>query len=629
MLVGHVDEVADDLGHVGDRRQLVGVERLRQHRAGARVVEPVLRERVPERLDDPALDLAAGAERVDHAADVVDRDHLLDPHLAGADVDGDLGELDPEREHAHAGRIRAAGALAEDLAVVEQAGDLIERPAAAVGGNYPPALQRQQPLLSIVALRCQLDHLARGVGCGRAHGRAHRGQRRRAAGDRRERAAGRVADLHLDVVERQAELLRRDHRHRRAGARADVLHRRDDVRAAVGAEAHPGVAGRAAAAVPDLARHPHAALPDLVRARAHLLSPRPVRLRAAIALHQALRREGSAVHRVGMRVVELPQLERVDPELRRELVEQALERPRPLDEAGRAEGGHRRDVQLRAVLDRLHVLAGVEQLRRPGGRRQPAFPAERARVLAPERGQRPVRPRRGGHPLARRVAVAADDVLLAARERAAHRPPRPFRQLGCEHEVVADSVLGAEAAAHELADHPHLVLRQAEALGQVAAEPPDVLSRDVDVEAVAAPLADALVRLERVVVQRLGRVLGLDDGLRLGEAPLVVATLVAARLLDQRAALDRLVGVEQRLELLPLDLDQLDRGPRLSERLGRDAGNGARLRNAPPRRCPRPRPGRRPPARRERLPPRRGRSAAPAPARAGCARSRSRASRRA
>ena len=114
-------------------------------------------------------------------------------------------------------------------------------------------------------------------------------------------------------------------------------------------------------------------------------------------------------------------------------------------------------------------------------------------------------------------------------------------------------------------------------LGQLAAEAPDVLRRDVDVEAVAAPLADALVRLERVVVQRLRRVLGLDDGVRLGEALLVVAALVAARLLQQRAARDRLVGVEQRLQLLPLDLDQLERGPCLREGLGRDAGDGAAL----------------------------------------------------
>ena len=179
--------------------------------------------------------------------------------------------------------------------------------------------------------------------------------------------------------------------------------------------------------------------------------------------------------------------------------------------------------------------------------------------------------------LARRVAVAADDVLLAARERAADRSPRPLRELGCEQEVVAEPVLGAEAAAHELADHTHLVLRQAELRGQVAAEAPDVLRRHVDVEAVAPPLADALVCLERVVVQRLRCVLGLDDRVRLGEPALVVTALVVDRLLEQRAARDGLVRVEQRLEHLPFDLDELRRGARLCERLRGDAGDGAAL----------------------------------------------------
>ena len=100
-----------------------------------------------ERLDDPALDLAARAERVDHAADVVDRDDLLDDDLARADVHRDLGELDAEREDAHAGRVRPARALAEDLAVVEEAGDLLQRPRATVRGDDLAALQRQQPLL--------------------------------------------------------------------------------------------------------------------------------------------------------------------------------------------------------------------------------------------------------------------------------------------------------------------------------------------------------------------------------------------------------------------------------------------------------------------------------------------------
>ena len=78
VLVRDVDELAHDLGHVGDRRQLVGVERPRQDGAVARVVEPHLRERVAERLHDPALDLAPRPERVDDPADVVDRDDLLD-----------------------------------------------------------------------------------------------------------------------------------------------------------------------------------------------------------------------------------------------------------------------------------------------------------------------------------------------------------------------------------------------------------------------------------------------------------------------------------------------------------------------------------------------------------------------
>ena len=135
MLVRDVEQLDDHLRHVGDRRQLVRVERLRQHVPARRVDEPLLGERVPDALDDPALDLAPGAERVDHAADVVDRRDPVDPDLAGLDVHGDLGDLDAEGEHAHSGRVRPARALAEDLRVLEQPGQLLERPGAAVGGD--------------------------------------------------------------------------------------------------------------------------------------------------------------------------------------------------------------------------------------------------------------------------------------------------------------------------------------------------------------------------------------------------------------------------------------------------------------------------------------------------------------
>ena len=227
-----------------------------------------------------------------------------------------------------------------------------------------------------------------------------------------------------------------------------------------------------------------------------------------------------------MRVVELSQLERVDAELCGELVEQALERPRALDEAGRAESGHRRQVQLGSVLDRAHVVAGVEQLHGAGRRHEPAVPPERAGVLAAERGERAVRAGGCGDVLPGRVAVPADDVLVAARDGAARRAPGPLRELGGEQDGVVEACLRAEAAAHELADDAHLVGRQPERRREVVAGPPDPLGRDVDVERVPAPLADALVRLERVVVERLRAVLGLDDHVGHREPGLVVAALV-------------------------------------------------------------------------------------------------------
>jgi hypothetical protein len=51
----------------------------------------------------------------------------------------------------------------------------------------------------------------------------------------------------------------------------------------------------------------------------------------------------------------------------------------------------------------------------------------------------------------------------------------------------------------------------------------------------------------------LRAVLGLDDDVRLGQAALEVAALVAARVSVKLLALDRVVGSSQRLELLPLD----------------------------------------------------------------------------
>jgi hypothetical protein len=114
-------------------------------------------------------------------------------------------------------------------------------------------------------------------------------------------------------------------------------------------------------------------------------------------------------------------------------------------------------------------------------------------------------------------------------------------------------------------------------LRDLLADAPDCLGRDVDVESVAHPVARRLVRLECVVQQRRGAVLGLDDRVGVGESALEVAALVGAWLTDERTAPHRFLGIEQRLEDVPLHVDQRERRPRPGLRLGRDRSDGLAL----------------------------------------------------
>ena len=83
-------------------------------------------------------------------------------------------------------------------------------------------------------------------------------------------------------------------------------------------------------------------LPRSAAARADLVAFCPVRFCTAVALGEVLRRERAVVGAIGVGVVHAPQLEWVDAELHGELVEQAFERERALDEAGSPESRHRR-----------------------------------------------------------------------------------------------------------------------------------------------------------------------------------------------------------------------------------------------------------------------------------------------
>ena len=94
-------------------------------------------------------------------------------------------------------------------------------------------------------------------------------------------------------------------------------------------------------------------------------------------------------------------------------------------------------------------------------------------------------------------------------------------------------------------------------------------------EHVALPFAERLVRLERVVEDGLRAVGALDDDVGAGERFLDVATLVVAGLGGEELAPDGIVGIEHDLQLLPFDLDRLDRGARLAEGVRSDGGHGS------------------------------------------------------
>src|SRR5205807_6327415 len=113
----------------------------------------------------------------DHTPDVVDRDDLVDAYLARFDVDGHLGDLHAERQHLHTGRVRSAGSLAEDLTVLEEPGDLGQRPGAPVSGDDLAVPEVEDALLQMEPLGRDLDQLALRVGCRGAYGRPHRGHR--------------------------------------------------------------------------------------------------------------------------------------------------------------------------------------------------------------------------------------------------------------------------------------------------------------------------------------------------------------------------------------------------------------------------------------------------------------------
>src|SRR4030095_13937238 len=118
-----VEEVDLDVPEVGRPRELVRVHVGVDLQAARAVEAPVLEEAVVDAADDAAVDLALAEEAVDDEATVGHGDGLHEPHVAGLDVDFDLGELRAaDALVAHALPLVLVRALGDRLLAEERAG---------------------------------------------------------------------------------------------------------------------------------------------------------------------------------------------------------------------------------------------------------------------------------------------------------------------------------------------------------------------------------------------------------------------------------------------------------------------------------------------------------------------------
>ena len=173
----------------------------------------------------------------------------------------------------------------------------------------------------------------------------------------------------------------------------------------------------------------------------------------------------------------------------------------------------------------MDIRAGVHLVEDLRGAALPAADAERDQRIEHERGEGAVLSRGDGDLLHCGRPVAAVGLFGAAVVDAAHGRAKRAREQRGGVGVCAGAVLGAEAAPHVVLDHPHLRLRHAECLGDVAAHAEDPLRGLPHGELVAIPLADGAVRLERGVQCHLRAVLARDRHFGVCEAARDVTAL--------------------------------------------------------------------------------------------------------
>src|SRR5262249_4749086 len=282
------------------------------------------------------------------------------------------------------------------------------------------------------------------------------------------------------------------------------------------------------------------------------------------------------------RVLE-PQIDGIDSELFRQLIELAFacERDLWIAEAAKAGG---------AELVRVDKLSGRAEIRNPiRAARHIKAKSQHARAVVAvgatvedelylARNQRSVAPGAGAHPDARRVTASHHGEVVFARKHNLHRPFRLEGERG-SNRLDRRFHLSAKAAANARGDDAHLRHRKAESFADICLHAIDRLMRRPDGNLVPIVyLCERSTRLEVGVRLRLGAVfpfynniagrkrcidIALDDRL-LGKNIAAETTIENLEILrqvlvdDGSAGCQRLIHIQDSRQLLVLHLDKLE-----------------------------------------------------------------------